>query len=438
MQQLIWNVCTLERGGVIALFNPFWPDPVYIDAECFDRFQQSEWSDAELSALNEHRLVTVGGANDIADFRREYQLEKEVMTLYLILTRTCNLRCNYCFEVERHGVRQYDQEMMSLEVAIRSIDIFAQEYARNQSSWNYQVILYGGEPVLNWKVLMATVEYMEQLKSEGRLPQDLRIALNTNGTLVDQKKTEFLALHNVSVAVSIDGDRTIHDRNRLDCKGKGSYDRALAGYNQLADSGATVCPSVTVSPETVGRTLAIVQGLHVELGFNAVGLNPMMGAPDDFESGPEVYHELIASDIIETFKWARELGIAEDRALRKVNSMMSLKPHTADCCAYGQQIVIQPDGSIGICHATSDYNYCTVWDYQSPYETEQVANWTDRLPLFHESCADCEAIFICGGGCAHSALLLHEDLEALDSGFCVHSKSMLNFLIWDIFDKMTS
>lgn len=434
--RLIENLATSERSGVIAMFNPYWPDPVFVSSEELERFNAENWTAEELKALEDHRLVTKDGTNSIEGFRESYPIEEELMTLYLILTRNCNLRCSYCFEVERHGVQEYDHEMMSAEVALKAIDIFADEYKRNQHTWNYQVILYGGEPVLNWRVLTCAIERLEELREQEELPSDLRVAINTNGTLVSPERAAYLAAHNVSVAVSLDGDKETHDKYRVDCKGGGSYERALVGYRNLKNANATVCPSVTISPSTVGRTVEIAQELHAQLGFSAVGLNPMMASAEEFDGGVQSYHETVSQDIIECFRWSRELGIAEDRALRKVNSLMSMKPHLADCCAYGQQLVVQPDGSIGICHATSDYNYCTVWDYTSPYATVIAKEWIKRLPLHHEECIDCEAIFVCGGGCAHSAVLLHNDVHALDTGFCVHTRDMLHFLIWDIYDKL--
>lgn len=430
---LIKNLGVLKKNGVAAIFNPFYPNPVFINEKELQNYLAGKWSDTKANMLNDNGLIETGKQPNLKKFRSKNFPKKEVMTMYLILTRTCNLRCRYCFEVERKGVKEYSNETMTAEIALGAVDIFSTEFLQNRHNWNYQIILYGGEPIINWKVIEITLNYIKKNQADGKLPTNLKIALNTNGTLVVPSKAKLLSEHGVSVAVSIDGNKATHDRNRIDALGKGTFDRAIKGYKIMENEGVLVCPSITISPEIIDGSLEIIKSLHQDLKFKALGINPLMASPKEFSLPASQYHKKMAKMIIDCFKWCRKIGISEDRAMRKVNSFIDMDPHIADCCAYGQQIVVQPDGSIGICHATKEHNYCSIWNYTSPYETPLTKKWIKRLPIFNKKCEQCEAIFICGGGCAHSAKLLHGSTENLDSGFCIHTKAMLEYLIWETY-----
>ncbi len=59
-----------------------------------------------------------------------------------------------------------------------------------------------------------------------------------------------------------------------------------------------------------------------------------------------------------------------------------------------------------------------------------------RSLFFMPQCKNCEAIAICGGGCALSACENGSSIWDLDEGFCIHTKDALKFLIWDLFEKI--
>lgn len=430
------NTFWYERDGIIALFNALVLKPVFLSKEELSCIKNGTYDINEKRILEECGILADASEPTLEQFRKDHFPENEVMTMYLILTRDCNLVCDYCFEVERKGKREYKQRFMSKSTALKAIDLFANEYKRNKCDWNYQIILYGGEPALNWRTLKDAICYIRELQKQEILPEKLLIAMNTNGTLINWQRAKFLAENNVSVCVSLDGTKEVHDAHRKDAFGKPTFDSAISGYNYLKEANATVCPSFTISGEVAGNTLRIIKQLYANLNFKALGLNPLMCDRYGFGIDPHEYEKIIAKEIIDVFLWGRENGVSEDRGLRKVRTIIEKTPHIADCCAYGQQIVVQPDGSIGICHASREHNYCTIDNYKSPYSTELSKRWINRLPLFHPKCESCEAIFICGGGCAHSAKLLEGSIDEIDKGFCQHSKSMLEFLIWDIYEKM--
>jgi len=51
-------------------------------------------------------------------------------------------------------------------------------------------------------------------------------------------------------------------------------------------------------------------------------------------------------------------------------------------------------------------------------------------------CFGCEAIGLCGGGCPINAELNFGSIWALDTRFCIHTKSTLEWMIWDQYFQM--
>ncbi len=68
--------------------------------------------------------------------------------------------------------------------------------------------LTGGEPLLEWPLVRRAIQYAQELSSNGK---GLRLALTTNGLLLDDGKARFLADHDVDVQISFDGVREAHE-----------------------------------------------------------------------------------------------------------------------------------------------------------------------------------------------------------------------------------
>ncbi len=138
----------------------------------------------------------------------------KIRVLVLHLTDYCNLRCRYCF-IEGNMPEGYKRQDMSEEVAERAIDKFGQVIAGRTFPKPPSIVLYGGEPLVNWEVAKHGLEYLQQGQKSGRLPSRVDKILITNGTLITPEIAEELKRYEVMVSVSIDGPKDIHDLNRI-------------------------------------------------------------------------------------------------------------------------------------------------------------------------------------------------------------------------------
>jgi sulfatase maturation enzyme AslB (radical SAM superfamily) len=99
---------TKEMNGVTAVFHSLHPRPIFLNSEEWKKYLNGT-NDKNLTKLLLSSKVLIKNKQDdeieMDLVRSAYEINnKQVSTLYLVLTHQCNFRCKYCFEVN------YDDE----------------------------------------------------------------------------------------------------------------------------------------------------------------------------------------------------------------------------------------------------------------------------------------------------------------------------------------
>jgi uncharacterized protein len=157
-------------------------------------------------------------------------LSKNCNQILLSVTNKCNLRCKYCCygnAYTQRGGRQHNQNEMSLKTAELAVMQFL-----NRSQFMHVISFYGGEPLLNFKLIRHVVSFSrDYAKKIGKNPFFL---ITTNGTLLSDEIVDFIVDNNIVVHISIDADKENHDHYRTfsgsEC---GSYDKVLSNIDQF-------------------------------------------------------------------------------------------------------------------------------------------------------------------------------------------------------------
>lgn len=143
--------------------------------------------------------------------------------IVLNVTENCNLRCKYCFLSETYDhTRNRTSKIMEETVAFQALDYFFSKMriiAEYNPGKMCAITFYGGEPLLNFSLVKKCIEYTKK-----NCPVPFIFNLTTNGLLLKDEIAEYLAEQGVYIAVSLDGTKENHDRNRLDSHHSGSYD----------------------------------------------------------------------------------------------------------------------------------------------------------------------------------------------------------------------
>ena len=117
---------------------------------------------------------------------------------------------------------------MSTAVAGKAVQRIA-EHADKHSLASVDVILHGGEP------LLAGAEWLAGLVGllRSRVPAQVNVALQTNGTLLDRPMLSTLKSLGIRIGVSLDGDADATGRHRLYANGRNSFDAVAGGLDLL-------------------------------------------------------------------------------------------------------------------------------------------------------------------------------------------------------------
>ena len=204
--------------------------------------------------------------------------------LMLMLTRSCELRCSYCFVALTEENRGHEhpatrdtasaetppQGEMSAATARRAVDLLMTSRKPRLS-----LQFFGGEPTRRWEVLAETLNHARQHPALGR--RTLDVQLTTNGLGLDTGRLAALVAAGVTVQLSLDGAGQANRFRRphlLDAPAADERWRAAA--QALRDSGIRWFMNVTVPPAAFGELPNRVADA-VALGATGLQLNYATG-----------------------------------------------------------------------------------------------------------------------------------------------------------------
>ncbi|HIN85002.1 MAG TPA: His-Xaa-Ser system radical SAM maturase HxsB, partial [Myxococcales bacterium] len=142
-----------------------------------------------------------------------------------VLTERCNHGCQYCHS-SVVGMDRTDTDM-SIEVAEKSVD-----FALQTTSPGLTIEFQGGEPTINWDVLVHTVKYAQVQNKTAR--KNLALSLVTNLSLMTDERLDFLVSNHVQICTSLDGPRTLHNKVRI-FKGGDSHENVTHWLKRIND-----------------------------------------------------------------------------------------------------------------------------------------------------------------------------------------------------------
>lgn len=161
------------------------------------------------------------------------------LCLILKVTRLCNLRCTYC--------KDWSADRGTTVSAPFLARLFAQALGVRRAG--FDLVLHGGEPLMMGR--RRFLQMMWLLNRAARPGQAVRVHMQTNGTLVDERWVRTLSLFGVRASVSLDGPDTLHDLARPDVLARPTAARAARGMETLRAAGLLSGVLIVVTPETV-------------------------------------------------------------------------------------------------------------------------------------------------------------------------------------------
>ncbi|HPI67420.1 MAG TPA: radical SAM protein [bacterium] len=373
----------------------------------------------------------------LSDLQQQVRKKFFIKTLYLSLTYKCNLRCSYCISNNSVALDN-NQKITPLNMDQKTAKMAADFYLKNvKAEGDKEVVFYGGEPLLNYKIMKFLVNYINQKEANKILKnknyKKSRYILCTNGTLINNEVAKFLKENSIYPAVTFDGDEQTHDNVRKYANQKGSYADVLKAYKLLQKHNFPIGVTLTLGKHNIYNLDKFVKLFAQKLKPFTMATNIMV----DYEGGGNEYvceGNVLADNLIKAFKIARQKGLYLVKYVmdNRIKPFVEQKPRLKGCTGTGSRIMVLPDGSLSACMAYAKNSPTKLQD--APRVKDFIPTGIEYYsPFFKNECRACFAVSCCGGGCPKNAENKHGTFFALDDDYCIQSKKFLEWLIWDLF-----
>jgi uncharacterized protein len=196
---------------------------------------------------------------------------------------------------------------MTPEVARRAIDIALREPDR-PGSGERKVAFFGGEPLLQWDLLVETVSYARGCDLRGGPP--LHFGVTTNGLALSAPRLAYLKSQGFALCFSFDGSREAQEACRPFPDGSSSFDATDRRLREALEVFPDLEAVTVVSPANVRALPQSVSHL-LERGVKKVVLNPdyfSQWSNDDLEAWREAYGR-VAALFVERYRAGHECFI---------------------------------------------------------------------------------------------------------------------------------
>lgn len=198
----------------------------------------------------------------------DYRMKCHKIDAVVKLTERCNINCTYCYMFNKDS-RLFESKPKQMSAATaREVAVFLAQGAVDTQASIVRIVLHGGEPMM---MRPADFDRICQIFIDVIAPvARVQFTIQTNATLVDERWIALIEKYCIGVGISLDGDRAVNDSRRIDHRGRGTYDRSVAGCRKLFEAhaaGRIARPAVlcVIDPEQDGAAtfLHLVQ----EIGF---------------------------------------------------------------------------------------------------------------------------------------------------------------------------
>lgn len=352
-----------------------------------------------LEILQEYQLLP-GKSSKIeedAPWANSLDFPLEEVTLYLLLTYSCNGDCIYCFEKTNNDL-SLNVKALKLKHAIDAIQKSA------KIAKKVRVVFFGGEPLLQPDLLVKILESIPK-------NENITYSVTTNLTYLPESIISAASEYNVGFLTSIDGPSGIHELQRpLRAKRPYFYD-VIDNIKKLNRAGVVVDVRTTVTGINLPYVMELVSFLREELKLTRINLPPLSIFKSDGElvdlkmlPDPALYIKTLY-DLITTKRILPTNLHPVDSMARNFLTGYQVK---APCgMAKGHVIELDPDGFLWPCsYMLGDKSYCLGHiDDENVLSRNWVrGNYQKLYPISctasFEHCVGCELQKFCGGGCA--------------------------------------
>jgi uncharacterized protein len=364
----------------------------------------------------------------------------------------CNLNCRYCFYLEKEKLypeTETKNVRANWGMKPETLERFIRDYIEAQDIPEITFAWQGGEPtLLGVEFFEQAVQFQQQFANGKRINN----AFQTNGILIDDQWSEFLAKNNFLIGLSIDGPEELHDRYRRDKGGRPSFAKVFRGMQLFKKHGVEFNTLTCVQRHNALRPLDVYRFLREE-GSGFMQFIPIVERkappgedgltlvkPDtpeamvtDWSVEPRAYGQFL-SDIFD--EWVRsDVG----RIFVQIFdvSLEAWFGREPSLCVFretcGDGLALEHNGDLYSCdhyvypsHRLGNILNDALGDMvDSPFQWKFGTDKRDTLPRY---CLECPVHFICHGECPKHRFLSTPEGEPGLNYLCEGYKHFFNHI----------
>jgi uncharacterized protein len=352
--------------------------------------------------------------------------DTSLQNITVFTSNACNLDCGYCYVTKNNAVNENKMSIETFKTAMNNLfDTF-------DTSRRINILFFGGEPLLNVPFLEEAIQYLKSVESEGRTK--FSYSLTTNGTVLSDKIIDIILQNNMSVVVSIDGEKEVHDNMRpFKATGLGSYDKILKNVKILSEykkikARVTLC-DVDVSFVDIYEELR-------EAGFWDVHLVVVADEEKD---------ESLLADKLSVLK--RRISEMEEYILRNLQEGRLVrfgdylkylkkihlgftpenKPMRFPCTAGHSSYCLATSGDYFLCHRFNNVEEYKFGSANSGIDEEHRRKFLEEHNIVTRigKCDSCWAASLCGGTCYHPSYTHSGETRPVNELHCKYTLEMI-------------
>lgn len=365
---------------------------------------------------------------------------KRSMTLYLLISQSCNMGCVYCLNGRR--TYQTDKNLtMDKEIAFKSIERCLKDIS---SKGRLDIIFSGGEPLLNWPLAKETMIYCEDVLRNKFPDKEIVYQFTTNLSLFPPDFIEWTKRFKVAFLCDVDGPEETHNACRPFKDGRPSHATIIRNIKRLIDAGLKVDLRATITSLNQDK-LSVIMEHHKAIGGNASILIPVSSVNSDEDIFPE---RLLPSpqritegmiDIYRSNAWKKEKLYPFSQYAARIRPGSTTVLGCGLSC--GNSAIVDVNGEVYPCIYLVGIRRFYLGnimreDYPNRAVLHQLYNYlhVDR----REDCKSCSWRYICGGGCPLWRLMVLHNPRATTNTIdyckginCEYIKKIIELLLWD-------
>lgn len=360
--------------------------------------------------------------------------------MMLLVQTSCNLACTYCYEVT-NGFHK-NGGTMDLETAKRSVEFLIR---RAEHRPELEITFFGGEPLMAFRRVREVVDYCRS--REAATGKTFAFKMTTNATLMTDEIVRYLVEQRFVVMISLDGDPAAADSIRVDLKGRGTTERAVANAKKLVAAqraAGLLEASIRATMAPGNHSLTRIKRYLEAQGFQRIVIGAAMGrahekGPKDL--GPNEMDQLAAEfegNIQDHVDWLEgRAGLPQgenlNEALRGVKRALKDPAGKGSVgCGVGRNMTaIAADGKLYPCHRYAGETKYELGTLEQGIDVERLRSYyREILKGYQQHCSHCWARFACGGQCAWYLSRPDGHVGSPDEDSCNRIRSGLEKRLW--------